>query len=136
MTVVPVSLFTFLTAYLTSFPFIQVKPKSDAYINGVKWLDRSQPSLLVCLGKDYKVLVYTIPSAPVFSWSPSGFLTVAVGTDSKLQEFSAKSSQLTSLSQEEQRKPQIEDIAKTIFERAHRNYGLDVCLLPNSMYLF
>lgn len=89
------------------------------------------------MGKDYKVILYPIPSAPVFAWSSSGLLSVA-GSDSRIQEFSAKGSQMMSL-QDEQRRPQIEDIAKTIYDRANQNYGLDVCcfnfVLFNIFYL-
>lgn len=97
-----------------------VKPKSDLHINSLQWLNHH--SLLICAGKD-QVFTYEIPSAPMCAWSPRGVLAVA--SETGIHEFDSRYSFVDGKRAEELRKPLIDDIAKSIYERAMRGYGFN-----------
>jgi WD40 repeat protein len=99
-----------------------VKPKINSQINGVKWLNKPHPSLLVCAGKDYQVFVFDIPVSPVSSWSPTGQLSIL--SETVVQQFHP--GQARSSETDGHKKSQIYDIAKIMYDRANQNYGLNV----------
>jgi WD40 repeat protein len=61
----------------------QCKP-SQAMIHHYKWIQRDQPTMLVCAGRESKPFLYSLPSVKKLSWSKG----LAIATEKQIQSCS------------------------------------------------
>jgi hypothetical protein len=107
-----------------------VKP-TDLNINSFLWIPGTQWSMILSLGKDWRVLEYKIPGIMHFTWNPAGLLAIGIGTSfcefrsldrlggfDDTIEVSASKSSLRAITSGE-------DISAIIYSRARRGYGLE-----------